>query len=236
MSPIPAGIVSSGRVAAAGSPYSTAILAHSPALYWRLGESSGTTAADASGNGRTGTYTAAITLGSTSLVTGDANTAVTMTGAGHRLTRAYDATFMTGDRTVECIFNATDVSGPEGHTVMSQANAASSGTGWHIEIYLGQMYLWVAGGYASGSVPVSVSTRYHVAYRLSGTTSSLLVNGVAMLSRSAAPSEAADFRVGTRLNSGSAFGPFLGATDEVSWIPSALSDAQILDHKTKAGI
>lgn len=36
--------------------YSSTILADSPTLYWRLGES-GATAADTSGNGKTGTYT-----------------------------------------------------------------------------------------------------------------------------------------------------------------------------------
>jgi hypothetical protein len=36
--------------------YETEILADSPVGYWRLGEASGTTAADASGNGYTGTY------------------------------------------------------------------------------------------------------------------------------------------------------------------------------------
>lgn len=40
-----------------GSPYADAVLADSPLLYWRLGETSGTDAVDASGNGNDGTYT-----------------------------------------------------------------------------------------------------------------------------------------------------------------------------------
>lgn len=62
----------------AGFPvgYANSVLAFRPSLYWRLGESSGTVAADASGNGRTGTYGAGVTLGQTGALVGDPNTAV----------------------------------------------------------------------------------------------------------------------------------------------------------------
>lgn len=66
--------------------FAQAIAADSPYLWWRLGEGSGTTAADASGNARTGSYNgtagSAYDLGEPGLV-GDANTAVEIkTGAG----------------------------------------------------------------------------------------------------------------------------------------------------------
>ncbi len=47
--------------------------------YWRLGEASGTVAADSSGNGRDGTNTGA-TVGAPGLLTGDANTAYSFDG------------------------------------------------------------------------------------------------------------------------------------------------------------
>ena len=47
------------------SAYSTAVLAATPSLYWRLGETSGTNAADSSGNSRNGTYGAGCTLNQT---------------------------------------------------------------------------------------------------------------------------------------------------------------------------
>ena len=40
---------------AAPVPYSTEVIADTPAIYWRLGETSGTVAADSSGNNRNGT-------------------------------------------------------------------------------------------------------------------------------------------------------------------------------------
>ena len=46
-----------------GTGYSASVLADAPAAYWRLGEASGTSAADASGNGRAGSYLNTPTLG-----------------------------------------------------------------------------------------------------------------------------------------------------------------------------
>ncbi len=60
--------------------YSSVVLADSPSAYWRLGEASGVNAADATGNGKTGTYENAPTLGVTGLLTGDSDTAVTLNG------------------------------------------------------------------------------------------------------------------------------------------------------------
>jgi hypothetical protein len=51
--------------------YSAAVLADSPVGYWRLGESSGTTMSDSSGNGHDGTYVNTPTLGQTGAVPGN---------------------------------------------------------------------------------------------------------------------------------------------------------------------
>ncbi len=52
-----------------------------PAGYWRLGETSGTTAADSSGNGRTATYVLGPTLGQLGPLALDTNTAAAFPGA-----------------------------------------------------------------------------------------------------------------------------------------------------------
>jgi len=54
--------------------YRDAVLALLPAGYWRLGESSGTVAADVSGHGLTGTYVGAPTLGAAGALAGDSDT------------------------------------------------------------------------------------------------------------------------------------------------------------------
>lgn len=62
--------------------YASEVLADSPLLYWRLGEASGSTAADASGHSKTGTYNGSPTRGVASLIATDlGNTAVQFNGS-----------------------------------------------------------------------------------------------------------------------------------------------------------
>jgi RHS repeat-associated protein len=60
----------------ASSAYESAVLADSPSAYYRLGESSGTTAADDSGNGNDATYGTGVTYGVTGALSGDSDTAI----------------------------------------------------------------------------------------------------------------------------------------------------------------
>src|SRR5262249_9490411 len=56
--------------------YRDTVLADSPILYWRLGESSGTTVGDSSGHGSTGTIVGSPTLGAQGALFGDSSSAV----------------------------------------------------------------------------------------------------------------------------------------------------------------
>lgn len=69
--------VSNHYSALSGTGYPTAVITNSPQFYYRMGESSGTSAVDASGNNVTGTYYNDPVLGVTGLLTGDSDTAVT---------------------------------------------------------------------------------------------------------------------------------------------------------------
>ena len=61
--------------------YAATIAVDTPTIFWRLGESSGTTAVDASGNTHNGTYAATgVTLGATGALVNDTDTAVTLDG------------------------------------------------------------------------------------------------------------------------------------------------------------
>jgi|GEM_PF-4725558 len=65
------------------STYSTTILSDLPVAYWRLGELSGTSAGDASSNGRTGTYGGGVIIGMAGAIHGenDASARFGSTGA-----------------------------------------------------------------------------------------------------------------------------------------------------------
>jgi len=62
------------------SPYASQVLADAPIAYWRLGEASGTTANDISGNGNTGTYSGGVTLGQAGPLLGESATAAEFDG------------------------------------------------------------------------------------------------------------------------------------------------------------
>jgi hypothetical protein len=83
--------------------YRSTVLAQTRAGYWRLGELTGTSAVDSSGNARNGTYTNTYTLGaSTILADGDAG--LTLTGAGYVTMGDVAAFEFTGTLSVEYWF------------------------------------------------------------------------------------------------------------------------------------
>ena len=62
------------------STYPMVILGDHPAAYYRLGEASGTTAFDSSGNSYTGTYLGGVSLGQPGALAGDPDTSVGFNG------------------------------------------------------------------------------------------------------------------------------------------------------------
>jgi hypothetical protein len=67
--------------------YASTVLTDVPSIYWRLGETTGTTAADASGSNRPGTYVNGVVLNQAGALTGDTNRAVTLDGGNDRIGR-----------------------------------------------------------------------------------------------------------------------------------------------------
>ena len=76
--------IASGRTLEGGTApadaYGAAVYALDPALYWRLGESTGSIAADASGYNQRGTYFGSVTKGATGALDGVADSAATFAG------------------------------------------------------------------------------------------------------------------------------------------------------------
>jgi len=90
--------------------YSGAILADAPNIYYRLGESAGTTARDSSGHGNNGTYSASgVTLGVAGAIVNDTDTAITLDGTTGFIQETSGAGVPTGfaNRSVEAWFKTT---------------------------------------------------------------------------------------------------------------------------------
>ncbi len=95
-----------------GGSYNAAVLADSPLAYWRLGETSGTTAADSSGNNRSGSYVASPSLNQPGALAGDTNRAVGFNGSSQYVNVPYVAALNPAQLTVEAWATRPAARGP----------------------------------------------------------------------------------------------------------------------------
>ncbi len=113
--------------------FNALITSLSPLSYWRLGETSGPTAADESGLNN-GSYSG-VTLGQADALAGDTDTAARFDGTGDYVEIAHDAAYLLGNGTVQLWFNAdTPADGDLQHLFSKDSNG--NDTGGHLSIYL----------------------------------------------------------------------------------------------------
>lgn len=217
------------------SAYSDLILSLSPVAYWRLGESSGSSAADATGNARTATFAGTYTRNASSLLPSDtADPAVSLAGAGYATvshdsafnlaaaftfvgrfkrssTGSYDAFFHKGDFTV---------GGGQGVSVYAVTGTNNVG----IEYFSGGWY----GATATGVLPGTNEFSFAFVY-LGGTSAKVVINGTAtsITLPVAFANSTQSLKLFARKNTAVEY-HFDGSVDECAWFGSALSDATLL--------
>lgn len=216
------------------STLEAAIEADLPLAYWRLGETSGTMAADDSGNANTGTYSGAYTLNQDSLIFDGSNKSVLLSGGCVDATIAAINTGAGLKNTVEFImlWDGTNNVIPFGFDTYALYIASNSfGFNTHSSDLYGMEW-----PQTRANVPVHVAAVFH---NSDITQCKLYINGVlqTLTQRVGTPSTARDdattaFRLGGHGNT--TLFRFLGRLDEFALWAGELSARRINVHANAA--
>jgi hypothetical protein len=217
--------------------YSDEVLADSPLVYARLGESSGaTTAIDSSGNGRNGTYGSSPTLGVTGLLTGDADTAMTLAANSGQCVTWTSASWMnpTAAWTAEAWVKFAGA--VEANDTIASRYDGGSGDQWLLYRHDTGKIAVQARNASSSYVTVTdptvatAGTTYHVVGTWDGSTLRLYVNGtqVASAAMSALNASTTAMQIGRQGGYNSTTPA--ATVDEFAFYNTALSADRIAAH------
>ena len=217
------------------SAYADRVLANTPAAYWRLGEASGTSATDSSGNGVTGTYNGTVTLGVTGAITGDSNKAVSVAGAGYLSASGSGGLNVTGSAlTVEGWVKGASQSN---YTYIVSKSDGNGAVGYSLYTgSTGTLSFFVhtsASGLVTATAPTSPwdNQWHYVAGTYDGSAVRLYIDGAPVASSAATgtitSSSSAAFNLGRYNGGGYAFS---GSLDEFAVSASALSPTDIVSR------
>lgn len=225
-----------GRVAPyGGSPYPTAVLADRPSAYWRLGETSGTTAVDATGNGHAATYAGSYTLAQPGAISSDAGYSTTFDGSSAYVSAP---TFSISPTvTVEAWIYASTYNQSGFIVVKNPANE-----NWELFVSNNTIYWRTGGTNCAGSGTTDLTTPapsvymwHHVVAVESGALGKIYIDGLQVASSSsmaAIGNSTYPIEIGR-------FGSYAGCTAnyyfsgqiaEVAIYPTALASSRILAH------
>jgi hypothetical protein len=224
--------------------YDSEVLADAPSGYWKLNETSGTTAADSSGNGRNGTYSGC-QIGKSPIRRGIQDYAVMLDGFNDRVAIPYDAAFATPQLSLECWIIPFGGDNASGQHVFSCAQNGgwllgvnSDGLVLSASVYIGGTYRNV-----EWTPPVLADMPFHVVCTYTGRYLRLYVNGEkkdeydhgsnANISYSASNSRmiGANPTSGTGVESGYFY---RGRISNVAYYNYALSDERVAAHYAAA--
>lgn len=245
MSGVPVGVLASG--VGASATYESVVLADSPSFYWRLGESSGTSAVDATANGRDGTYVNTPTLGVTGAVSGD--TAVTFNGSNQRVSLTYAAMvpaspgvtieFWSKHTTTSTVAVCGNFNDGSTECLQVEFNTTQGGAG-NIRAYLAQGGLFNY-FYTTGlSLNDGEWRHFVVTTDFTSSSGEIYINGSAATVTRAGSSLGTyanwqyDWIVGARNQRGTINEWFPGSIDEFAFYPSILSSTQVAAHYAAA--
>jgi glucose/arabinose dehydrogenase len=229
------GCVVSGRLSrlSTGADYRATVLGDGPVGYWRLGEASGTTAADETG-ANPGTYLNSPTLGVAGALKGSSNTAASFNGSSQSVDVPSSASLNASTGvSVEAWVKPTTMPGAGGTGTIAMKATDPPYAYWLQVIDTGGAKFGVGVGGVnhplSAAGVVTTGSWYHLVGTYDGSVQRLYVNGRLVASQALTgnvDSVAGDFRIGTTHTTEW----FNGAIDDVAVYNKALTPGQVQSH------
>jgi hypothetical protein len=229
--------------------YTNVVLNDGPVAYWRLGESSGTTAFDETAFNNHGAYTTnqpsgypagVVTLGAPGAVLYDPNTGIDVNSGGRvEVPHSASLNLSTG-MTIEAwaSLESPTVAPPNYYQPLVMKSPGSWGSGYGIYAYQGEIFVYIDTynplSFKTASTPLGFGTQYHhFVGTFDGTLLKLYVDGT--LKATTTPGVATISQNTDSLIIGAGAGiPFYaswdGKIDEVAIYNYALSAEQVYDH------
>jgi large repetitive protein len=225
--------------------YGHAVYAAGPDSYWRLGESTGSVAADATGNGITAAYGTGVTLGASGAVPGTTDTAVTLDGTGNGLVESADAIASPSTFSTELWFKTTTTSG--GKIIGFGDNPNGNSGSYDKHVYMTDDGHLVFGVWIGNTQTVTTPGTYndgawHQLVATQGASGMVLyVDGSPVGTNPTTTNQSYNgyWKIGGDNINGWPGQPssssFAGSVDEVAIYPTALSAADVAAHWAAAG-
>ncbi len=214
--------------------YPDILAADAPLRYYRLDEASGTTAYDVGGGCQHGAYVGGPTLGVAGAISGDPDTAITLSGSSQYVNLPTTG-LPTGANpfTVEAWIKITANPTSNVRSIVFIGAIGSNSAAVLALNTSGQLYafLWT-GAATTPSGAISLNAWHHVAMTYTGTTLACYLDGA--LVNSVAATAALSYGTGAAqigaANGSATYTDFPGSVDEVVMYASALSSTRIAAH------
>jgi hypothetical protein len=208
--------------------------------YWRLGEASGTTAADAQGGNNNGTYSGGPTFGATGALAGDPNTATSFNGTNEYVSATRN---LTTNLSIELWFRSTQANGGTGtqwYNAAALVDASAAGVANDFGVGLASDGRVVAGVGTAGGADSSIRSQaglndggwHHVVFTRTQTGGglALYVDGIQVATGTGGTASltASATLCLARSATGGLF--YAGTLDEVATFSTVLTPAQVIAH------
>jgi hypothetical protein len=212
--------------------YQDLILSDKPIGYWRLGETSGTTATDLSAFENHGTYTGSFIQGKPGIISGDSNTSTQFDGSTSYVSMG-NVTALNNLSTVTLSAWIKPTNFTSRGTVVAKegtckVDVITDGT---VRFLTGNDW---AGGILTSSTVLTLNNWHHIVATYDGTVKKLFINGVqdaSVLSTTGALATTTNpLLVGAYYNAAVYSSYFIGNIDDVSIYNYALTPTQITEH------